>query len=223
MTGWLDTLFDVDPVLVYVLVTVLVFVEDAVFVGFVLPAETAVLIGGVIADQGRVDVVILGALVVTAAIVGDSVGYEIGRRFGPRLLAMAILRRRGRIDRARDLLRRRGGGAVFIGRFVAFFRAVMPALAGLSHMRYGKFLLYNALGGIVWGAGVVALGYYGAGSYRRVESDLGTATMIVVAVVVITGIGWRVHAHRRRSAGGRGRRDRYPSDGKTGDPDPGAS
>jgi membrane-associated protein len=89
--------------------------------------------------------------VVAAAIVGDSVGYEVGRHFGPRLVASRMLRsRRERLDRARQFLARRGGAAVFLGRFVAFFRAVMLALAGTAEMRYPRFLVYNAAGGIVW-------------------------------------------------------------------------
>jgi membrane protein DedA with SNARE-associated domain len=136
-----------------------VFVEDALFVGFVVPGETAAVLGGVAASLGHASLAVMMVSVVAAAIVGDSVGYEVGRHFGPRLVASRMLRsRRERLDRARQFLARRGGAAVFLRRFVAFFRAVMLALAGTAEMRYPRFLVYNAAGGIVWGGGVVSAG-----------------------------------------------------------------
>lgn len=195
----MDKLFDVSPVVVYSLVTLLVFAEDAIFVGFVIPGETAAVIGGVIANQGHTNIYLTTALVVLAAIVGDSVGFEIGRWVGPRILEMKILaRHRGNLENAQGFLRRRGGWAVFLGRFIAFFRAVMPALAGISRMRYPKFLSFNALGGLVWGVGFTLLGYFAADSYQRLEKTVGRAAAIAVAVVVVVGlIAWRVVKHRR--------------------------
>lgn len=123
ITDWLSGL---SGAAVYAVVGGLVFCEDALFFGFVIPGESAAVIGGVLAAQHQVSVYWLAVVVVAAAIAGDSVGYEIGRRFGPRLLAARSLRRhRGSIESARDLIRRRGPVAVFLGRFVAFFRAVI--------------------------------------------------------------------------------------------------
>lgn len=117
--------------------------------GFVIPGETAAVLGGVIASQGRVHLWLMIVLVVVAAVVGDTVGYEIGRHVGPRILQLRVLdKRRRRLNDAQDFLRRRGGWAVFLGRFVAFFRAVMPALAGTSRMPYLRFLAFNAAGGL---------------------------------------------------------------------------
>jgi len=105
-------------------VTLLVFGEAALFIGFILPGETAVLVAGVVASQGRVNVAIVCLLVVVAAITGDSVGYAIGNRYGESLMKLPILkRRRGALDRALEGLRRRGPIYVFIGRFTAFLRA----------------------------------------------------------------------------------------------------
>src|SRR4051794_41371587 len=99
MTGLVDRLLNLNPALVYVVVTALVFAEDALFVGFVIPGETAAVLGGVIASQGRVHLWLIAALVVAAAIFGDSVGYEIGRHVGPRILRLRILdKRRRRLD-----------------------------------------------------------------------------------------------------------------------------
>ena len=184
-----DTLTHASGVFAYVLVGALVFAEDALFFGFVLPGETAAVIGGVIASTGRVSLPAMVLTVVLAAIVGASVGYEVGRRYGVRLLGTRPLRRhRDRLAGAQDYLRRRGGPAVFLGRFIAFFRAVMPALAGISRMPYPKFLVFNAAGGIVWGVGFVLLGYIAGNSYAKIQSTVGTVAAIVVGVIVVTAV-----------------------------------
>jgi membrane protein DedA with SNARE-associated domain len=193
--NWLSHL---PPALIYVVVGLLVFAEDALFVGFVVPGETAAVVGGVLANRGTVSIWALAAVVVFAAIAGDSVGFEVGRHFGERLLRVGPLRRHTvRIDKARSLIRRRGPEAVFLGRFVSFFRALMPPLAGISRLPYGKFLLFNALGGIVWGVGFTLLGYFAGAAYSRVEHLAGGILAGAVALVVIGAlIVWRIRRGR---------------------------
>jgi len=198
VTGLLDRLLAIQGPLLYAFVGAVVFVEDALFVGFVVPGETSAVLGGVAASLGHTSLGVMMVTVVVAAIVGDSVGYEVGRQFGSRLLASRMLRgRQRRLDRAREFLARRGGTAVFLGRFVAFFRAVMPALAGTAEMRYPKFLAYNAVGGIVWGIGVVLIGYLAGNSYAAVERTVGRGLAIaVVGVVIVALVVWRIRRHR---------------------------
>ena len=180
-------------------VATLVFGEAAIFLGFVLPGETAVLLGGFLASTGRVSVVVLGVVVVVAAVAGDSVGYEVGRRFGPRLLRTRVLRgHAGRVEGARAFLDGRGGSAVLVGRFTAFLRAVTPGLAGLSGMRYRRFLVWNAAGGLLWGAGCVVAGYLAGSSYKQVAHYLGQGGAVAAALLVVAAlVAWRV-ARRRR-------------------------
>ena len=122
------------------------FAEDALFIGFVVPGETAAVLDGVIASRGQVRLGLMMALVVLAAVIGDSVGYEVGKHVGPKLLEIrALNRHRDKLDKAQDFLRRRGGSAVFLDRFIAFFRTVMPALAGISRMHYPRFLAFNTV------------------------------------------------------------------------------
>lgn len=194
MSGLVDSLLSVPPPVAYLLIGGLVFAEAAIFVGFVLPGETAVILGGVLASSGRLSLTWLLILVVVAAIVGDSVGYEVGRLAGPRILQSRLLRRhQERLDGARDFLRRRGGTAVFLGRFTAFLRAVMPAMAGLSEMPYRRFLGYNAAGGLAWGVGVALLGYFAGASYKKVESALGRGSAVLLVLVVVTAlVVWRI-------------------------------
>ncbi len=197
MTHLVDRLLGVPPVVAYLLIGALVFSEAAIFVGFVLPGETAVVLGGVLASSGRLSLPWLLVLVVVAAVVGDTVGYEVGKHAGPRVLRSRLLRRhQQRLDGARDFLRRRGGTAVFLGRFTAFLRAVMPALAGVSRMPYPRFLAFNAAGGLVWGVGVALLGYFAGASYARVETALGRGSAILLGIILVGGLlVW--HRHRR--------------------------
>ncbi|WP_162245189.1 DedA family protein [Geodermatophilus sp. Leaf369] len=171
----------------------------ALFVGFVVPAETAVVLGGVAAEQGRLSVWLLGALVIAAAIAGDSVGYEVGRRAGPRLLRSRIAQRHSAgIERASDTLARHGGPAVLLARLTAFLRAVTPALAGVARMRYRTFLAWNAVGGVLWGVAAVAIGYLAGASWETVATQVGRGGAIVVGAVVVVGVVvWKVREHRR--------------------------
>ncbi|WP_026539343.1 DedA family protein [Arthrobacter sp. 9MFCol3.1] len=211
MSGFVDSVLNVDPRLALIIVGLLVFAEDALFVGFVVPGETAAVLGGVVASRGVLPLWSVMVVVVLAAIIGDSAGYEVGRHLGPRLLSLNVMNRRlARLEKAQEFLRLRGGSAVFLGRFVAFFRAVMPALAGSSRMPYLKFLAFNAAGGLVWGAGFVLLGYLAGNSYDAAATTAGRGVTAVVAVVVVAAvITWRVrkaratrNASARRNASG---------------------
>jgi membrane protein DedA with SNARE-associated domain len=198
VTGLVDQLLAVPGWVVLVVTGLVVFAEDGLFVGFVLPGETVAVLAGVAAKLGHVPLAGVLAVVIGAAIAGDTVGYEVGRHLGPRLLAWRVLdRRRGRLDAARDMLARRGGAAVFLGRWIAFLRAVMPALAGTARMPYPRFLAFNAAGGLAWGAAVVLLGYAAGASYARVEQSFGRGVAVVVlALVVVVLVAWRVRRHR---------------------------
>lgn len=198
LTSLLERLLAVPAPVVLLVVGALVFVEDALFVGFVVPGETVAILGGVAANLGHVPLWSVLTVVVVAAIVGDSVGFEVGRRFGPRLLTSRRLdRHRVRLQDAQSLLARRGGWAVLLGRWVAFFRAVMPALAGTTAMRYRTFLAFNALGGLIWGSVVVMGGYLAGASYAVVESWLGTGAAVLVGVAAVVAlVVWRVRRHR---------------------------
>lgn len=192
----IDTLLGVPPVLALLIIAALVFGEAALFVGFVLPGETAVVYGGVLAAAGRVSVVVVLLVVIVAAIIGDSVGFEVGRKLGPRLTHVRLLRNHGeRIEAAQAYLRRRGGRAVVMGRFTAFLRAVMPALAGASRMEYRRFLAFNAAGGLLWGGACVLLGYFAAHSIGTVTHYLGL-TSAAIGTVIVLGVLW---AWRRRN------------------------
>jgi membrane-associated protein len=202
MQGVLDAIRSVPPALAYTIISLLVFGEAAFFLGFVLPGETAVLFGGFLASQGHLNVVALVVIVVISAILGDSVGYEVGKHLGPRVLRLGTFRKRqAGIDKAQVMLRRRGGPAVFLGRWTAFLRAVMPGIAGLSRLPYRTFLLWNALGGIVWGVTFSLVGYFAGASYAAVASNIGKGAAVVVGVLVIAALVGHLRRRRREQAG----------------------
>ncbi|HEX8306728.1 MAG TPA: DedA family protein [Jatrophihabitans sp.] len=197
----------VEPVLnfsgvpAYALVGGLAFGEAALFFGFLLPGETAVIIGGVLAYQQSVSLTVMSLVVVTAAILGDSVGYEVGKRYGGRLLGTRIFaRHQEAIAGAQGFLRRSGGRAVFLGRFTAFLRAVMPGMAGAARMPYRKFLIFNALGGITWGLGFTLLGYLAGASYHRLELYAGRFSQAILLVVLVAVAILLIRRHRAKAA-----------------------
>jgi membrane-associated protein len=179
----------------YALVGFLAFAEAALMVGFFIPGETAVVIGGVLAGLGRVNLLLMMAVVVLCAIAGDSVGFEVGKWSGPWLLERRPLKGSAGVRRTLVLLERYGGPAVFLGRFVAFARAVIPGLAGMSGLRYRVFLFYNALGALIWGVGYTLLGYVVGVSFGAILDKVGLWSLAIVAVALVAVVG--VHLIRK--------------------------
>lgn len=187
--------------LVYAVIAALVFLEAAAFIGLVVPGETALLLGGALAAQGGVSVWLLFALTAVGAVLGDSMGYWMGRRFGPRLERSRAGRWVGaeRWRRADDLVARRGPGAVALGRWVGILRALVPPAAGMARMPYRRFLLANVLGGVGWVAGVLGLGFGAGGSVAAASSALGTlsAVGLTIAVGFVAVMGIKALQRRR--------------------------
>jgi len=187
----------------YLVIAALVFGETAIFAGFVLPGEIAVVLGGVLASRGHVSLPLLIVIVVFAAIAGPFIGYEVGKRLGDRVFTSRVLRRvQGGADKAKAVLSTRGGVAVLIGRFIAIVRALMPAAAGAAQLRYRTFALYNVVGGVIWGVGYCLLGYLAGSAYKVVEARVGTGLAIVIGTVVVVAVGvWLYRRHRAQASG----------------------
>jgi membrane-associated protein len=186
----------------YAIVAGLCFGEAALFLGFVVPGETAVAIGGVLASQHRVSLAPMLILVVVSAIVGDTCGYEVGRHFGGFLLRHRPLRGSAEVAKTRHFIQERGGPSVFLGRFVALLRALVPGIAGMSGMRYRTFLFYNALGALVWGSAVCIAGYEVGDSYQRLIHAAGIFGYVLVGLIAAVAIALVV-ARRVRHRRGR--------------------
>jgi membrane-associated protein len=180
----------------YLLIGFLVFAEAAIMLGFVFPGETAAILGGVVAANGGVSIEAIVILVIICAVAGDSVGYFVGTHWGRPLLQVGPLKKRQKgIARALFELSRRGAIAVFVARFSAFLRAVVPGLAGMSDMHYGTFFVANAAGGLVWGTLYTLLGYFVG---QKVEQATGVASYIVLGLIAATIVVFVVRSRINR-------------------------
>lgn len=170
-----DWLLGLSGGAVYAVVGLLAFGEAAAFVGLLLPGEAAVLLGGVLAAQGRVSLWVMLGVACTAAVLGDSAGYEIGRHTGPRILRWRLLRGpfAGHVEHAQAYLDEHGGRAVFLGRWTSVLRALVPGLAGVARMPYRRFLAFNLAGGRM-GYGVHAPGLCRRGVVQDRRTGRGT-------------------------------------------------
>lgn len=165
--------------------------ESAAFLGFLVPGETITVLAGVLCSAGVLHLPQTLVIAMVGAIVGDSIGYELGRHLGRpwmerhgRLVGM----HGGALARVDALFARHGGKAVFLGRFVGFLRAMAPFVAGASRMPYRSFLLYNALGAVVWATAFVLLGYFVGESWAVAEKWIGRAGLVIGALVVIAAV-----------------------------------
>ena len=193
-----DALLNLHGPVIYAVVAALVFAEAALFFGFVFPGETAIVVGGVLASQHRVSLPVLLVVIALAAVTGDSTGYEIGRRFGDRILdAKALSKHRDKVAKAQDLLRRRGALAVFIGRFTAVLRAMMPALAGSARMPYpGSSSSTPSAASRGAGATPSAATSRARRSSRSPSGPAGSL-VFVAALAVVAIVVWSVRRKRR--------------------------
>jgi membrane-associated protein len=178
--------------------------ETAIFLGLVLPGEIAVIVGGALASRGRLP--LAGVLVASTLgpFVGDSIGYLLGRRYGRRFFRG---KRKERWSKARLWLRRRGASAVFLGRFTAFVRSIIPAAAGAARMPYRRFLPWCVAAAITWGAGSSLLGYFLGKNFEALERFTRRFSLAILAAGTL-GVGVYVLIRRRSRRGRRRARRR---------------
>jgi len=197
MSGWIHTTADWLiahnlQLPLFVLLILFAFLEAAAFVGFVLPGETSLLIGGVLAHSQVWSFWLFLICAIIGAIAGDSVGYEVGKHFGSRIKVNRLGRLVGekRWLIAEHIFSKYHGGAIFFGRAQALLRALIPAMAGMHNVPYRTFLKWNAAGGIVFSTIIVTLGYQFANSLSVLEKYLkywaiGFLILVVILVVII--------------------------------------
>ena len=176
----------------FALLILFAFGEAAAFIGFVLPGETSLLIGGVLAHEKVWPLWLFLICAIIGAIAGDSVGYEVGKHFGPRIEVSRLGRLVGakRWALAQHIFDKYHGGAIFFGRAQALLRALVPALAGMTKVPYRTFLKWNAAGGIVFSTIVILLGYEFANQLTKLEKVLkywafGFLTVVIIVILVI--------------------------------------
>ena len=186
----------------YALVGGLAFLETGAFVGLVAPGETAVVLGGVVAAHGEIDLWAILLLVWGAAAAGDLASFALGRRLGrPFLIARGprIGVTAPRLERVERFFDRHGPKAILVGRFVGIIRAVAPFLAGASGMRVRAFLPWSLLGTLVWAATFTLVGYAFSESFSS-AAEVTTRAALGLAVVAALALAWHTHRRQRRVA-----------------------
>lgn len=168
------------------LICLIVFIETGLFVGFFLPGDSLLVTAGVFAAAGHLDLGALLLLVSICAVVGDQVGYWIGRRAGQALYSRndSLIFKKRHLERAREFYARYGGKTIVIARFVPVVRTFAPPVAGAANMDYKKFVFFNIMGGILWVWSMVLIGYFLGSSVPEIDKHIH----IVIAVVVVLSI-----------------------------------
>jgi undecaprenyl-diphosphatase len=188
----------------YVIIFVAAALECAAFLGLLVPGESLVLASGFFAHQGILNLDAVMVAVALGATIGDNLGYYLGRRLGRDWLLRHGSRfgiGTRRLQQAETFFQRHGPKAVFFGRFIGFARALVPFVAGTSRMRYRLFLVYNALGAVLWTIGFVTLGYVLGASWQVAEKWLGRSSLLLAAVIALVAlVAWRRRARKRQPA-----------------------
>jgi len=178
----------------YVLLALLVGGESA---GVPLPGETALITGSILASQGKLCLPLV--IVAAAAIVGDNIGYELGRHGARRVLSRPGRfedRRQAFLERGEAFFERHGGKTVFLGRWLPFLRVTAAWLAGANHMPWPRFFAWNALGGISWAISVGVFAYLAGEVAVRIFHDAGYVLLALVALVLVGLAIWYVFKRR---------------------------
>jgi membrane-associated protein len=202
LEGALTDLADTLGTWTYALVGALAFLETGAFVGLVAPGETAVVLGGVVAANGEVSLVVMLLLVWLAAAAGDLASFVLGRRLGRRFLVARGPRfgvTAPRLERVERFFDRHGPKAILVGRFVGIVRAVAPFLAGASGMRLRAFVPWSLLGTAAWAATFTLVGYVFHRSFSA-AADHVTHAAFGLAVVAAVALAWRAHRVQRSVA-----------------------
>lgn len=208
MAGIAEGVLSLSGLAALALLFILPALEAPAFLGLVLPGELALLLGGVLAQQDRVPLAAALAVGVAGALAGDSAGYWIGRRWGPKLLASGLGRRVGpaRLHRVESLLLRGGGRALLVGRCTAGARVVLPGLAGMLGLRYRSFALWTGAAATVWAVAHVLAGYAAGAGWRHVHHLSGRVgivlAVLLAAALAAAYVAGRWKSRRRSSSGG---------------------
>jgi membrane protein DedA with SNARE-associated domain len=186
LTWILDLVQSVDPILRTLLAGVGIMLETSILVGLIVPGDTIVLVAST-AVGSPVEYAALVIAVIVGALCGESIGFALGRYFGPRIRSSRLGTRLGQqnFDRAEAYLAKRGGIAVFLSRFLPVLHSLIPLTVGMSPMRYRTFMAWTAPACVIWAFAYVTVGSLAAGSYRELSQELHWAGYVFVAVIAL--------------------------------------
>ncbi len=171
----------------------MIFAESGLLFGFIFPGDTLLLAAGFFAGQGKLPIVWLIVVTVVAAVLGDNVGYRIGRNLGPKFFNRknGLLFRRDYIEKTQAFYNKHGGKTIVIARFVAYIRTFAPVVAGMGKMQWQLFAFYNFFGGLFWGVGLPMVGYLIGSSFPGIDRYF-IWFLIISAHILVAIAAWRI-------------------------------
>ena len=185
----------------YATLFAIVFAETGLLVGFFMPGDSLLFLVGTVAGAGNLDIVTVNLALMAAAILGDSVGYALGRRTGPRIFSRPDSRlfRREHLRRTQEFYEKHGGKTIIYARFVPIIRTFAPFVAGVGRMEYRRFLAFNVFGGIGWVFVMTMLGYL-LGGVTIVKEHLEKVVLLIILISVAPVIVEGLKAYRKAKA-----------------------
>ena len=169
--------------------TLIVFAETGLFVGFFLPGDSLLVTAGVFAARGDINIWSLNILLVVAAIIGDTVGYWVGRRTGPALFSRpkSLFFNPAHLRRAHDFYEKHGGKTIILARFMPIVRTFAPVVAGMAGMNYRRFISFNVFGGFLWVVSMTLIGDF-LGQFEWVRKNIEIVILVVIFASILPGI-----------------------------------
>ena len=202
----------------YVVMTLVIFTETGLLIGFCLPGDSLLILAGIFASPAieqipnlpnpenyKLDIIWLNLLLIPAAILGDTVGYWIGYHSGKRLFKKekSLLFHPRHLQRAQDFYVEHGGKTIIIARFIPIIRTFAPIVAGIGQMNYIRFLQFNVVGGVLWVMGLTSFGFFLGQKFPRLVDSLEKLIVAVVFIsilpLLIQGLKDRLKARKRKS------------------------
>ncbi|MDE2059371.1 MAG: VTT domain-containing protein [candidate division NC10 bacterium] len=177
----------------------IVFAETGLLVGFFLPGDSLLVTAGLFAVSGHLELWSLFLFVSLAAIVGDTVGYFVGARTGPRIFSRedSLLFHKKHLISTQAFYDRHGPVTIVLARFMPIARTFAPVVAGVGNMRYGRFALYNVMGGIGWVVSMISIGYFLGKTIPDIDQYIHVVIAVVIALSLLPGIITFVRTSRR--------------------------
>jgi len=197
LLDWFHKIRDVRGIIAwggYVGLTGIIFAETGLLIGFFLPGDSLIVTAGLLAaTTGVFNVYLLGLLLTVASIIGNTLGYAIGKATGPRLFSRedSLLFNKKHLYRAQEFYERHGGATVIIARFMPIVRTFVPVVAGMAQMGYRRYTLFNVIGGVAWIWSMLFIGYFLGRYIPGVDQHIELVIVLVVLASLMPGIiGW---------------------------------
>jgi len=199
---WFHFLTDVKGLIQaggYVGLSIIVFAETGLMIGFFLPGDSLLVTAGLFAAKGDLNIVWLNALLMAMAVAGDATGYYIGRKLGPALFRRedSLLFKKKHLIATREFYERHGGKTIIIARFVPIIRTFAPVVAGVGEMPYRRFAMFNIVGAVGWVFSMTMVGYSLIKIFPQAEKHLHIIIVVVILLSFVPGVIEYIRAKRR--------------------------